>query len=154
MEIQELKNISLDNPSKKLLKSFKQYDKLLIELRKKELTLEIIKVINADVETINSSNGTEKELIKLIRTSLSKTLNRLEKELKIVTKNHFQTSWMAIGMSVFGIPLGAAFGASQDNMAFIGVGIPIGMVIGMAIGASMDKKALKEGRQLDIAIEL
>lgn len=154
MEIQELKKITLNNPSKKLLSAFKQYDKLLVELRKKTLPAEIIKVINEDVNTINTAKGTEKELRKLIRTSLSKTLNRLEKELKIVTKNHFQTRWMAIGMSAFGIPLGAAFGASQGNMAFIGVGIPIGMVIGMAIGADMDKKAFKEGRQLDIAIEL
>jgi hypothetical protein len=31
-----------------------------------------------------------------------------------------------------------------------GIGIPIGVIIGMAIGAGMDKKAFKEGRQLDI----
>lgn len=30
--------------------------------------------------------------------------------------------------------------------------IPLGMAIGIAIGAGMDKKALEEGRQLDIEI--
>ena len=30
--------------------------------------------------------------------------------------------------------------------------MPLGMAIGIAIGAGMDKKALEEGRQLDIEI--
>ena len=55
-------------------------------------------------------------------------------------------------MSAFGIPLGVAFGASLDNMAFLGIGIPIGMAIGMAVGAGMDKKAFEEGRQLNLEI--
>jgi len=33
------------------------------------------------------------------------------------------------------------------------IGLPFGLVIGMAVGAAMDKKALKEGRQLGIEIK-
>jgi hypothetical protein len=38
-------------------------------------------------------------------------------------------------------------------MAFLGVGLPIGMAIGLAVGTGMDKKALAEGRQIDIEIK-
>ena len=55
-------------------------------------------------------------------------------------------------MAAFGLPIGAGFGASLQNMAFLGIGLPIGMAIGMAIGTGMDKKAFEEGRQLDLEI--
>jgi hypothetical protein len=38
-------------------------------------------------------------------------------------------------------------------MAFLGIGLPIGMAVGSALGSGMDKKALAEGRQLDIEIK-
>ena len=37
-------------------------------------------------------------------------------------------------------------------MAFLAIGIPLGMAIGIGLGTGMDKKALEEGRQLDIEI--
>jgi hypothetical protein len=40
-------------------------------------------------------------------------------------------------------------GTALGNMGFIGVGIGMGLAIGIAIGTDMDKKARKEGRQLD-----
>ena len=55
-------------------------------------------------------------------------------------------------MSAFGMPLGVAFSVALDNFAFIGIGLPIGMSIGMALGAGMDKKAAKEGKQLDFKV--
>lgn len=51
-------------------------------------------------------------------------LKLIEKELKLVPKNSYRNRWMAIGMSAFGVP----------------------------IGAGMDKKAFEEGRQLDMEI--
>ena len=56
-------------------------------------------------------------------------------------------------MSAFGIPIGLALGASQGNNGMLGAGLPIGMVIGIAVGSSLDKKAFKEGRQLDLEIK-
>ena len=56
-------------------------------------------------------------------------------------------------MAAFGIPLGVAFGTSAGNMGLLGVGLPIGMVIGMAVGSDMDKKAFKDGKQLDLEIK-
>lgn len=59
---------------------------------------------------------------------------------------------MALGMVVFGLPLGIAFGTILDNIGLLGIGLPIGMVIGLAVGTGMDKKAKEEGRQLNIEV--
>ena len=61
--------------------------------------------------------------------------------------------WLGLGMAVFGVPIGVFLGVSIENMGMIGVGIPIGMAVGIAIGTSMDKKALEEGRQLNVSME-
>jgi hypothetical protein len=44
------------------------------------------------------------------------------------------------------------FGIGLDNMAFLGLGLPIGLAIGAVLGLRMDKKAFEEGRQLDVKI--
>ena len=127
-----------------------QFQKLLSELRKKELPHEIIESINQDIEDINSTSSQGKELRKSVKQKHTKILKLLEKELKIVPKNYYQNIWLALGMGLFGLPLGVAFGIIVENMALSGGGIGIGMAIGVALGTMMDKKALKEGRQLDV----
>lgn len=59
---------------------------------------------------------------------------------------------MIVGMSAFGLPLGAALGLMVDNMALLALGLPIGLAIGVALGTSLDMKAKKEGRQLDFNV--
>ena len=111
---------------------------------------DIVNFVNQNIEDINSFSGSNRELRALMRKSQSRILNLLEKKLKLVPKNHYRNRWMAIGMTVFGIPLGAALGAGSGNTSSIAIGIPIGMVIGLAIGSGMDKKAFAEGKQLDL----
>lgn len=153
MEFKELdKRVNIDQ-NKKLNNTYSQFGELLNELNKKELPNEVISSINSGIEEINSFKESEKGLRKLIRKAQSRIIKLIEKELKLVTKNHYRNTWLAIGMSVFGIPLGVAFGTSLGNMGFIGIGLPIGMAIGMAIGTGMDKKAFEEGRQLDLEIK-
>lgn len=134
--------------------SFLLFEKLLDELRKRELPDSIVKAINEEVDDINSISDSEKNFKKKIIEKRTRIIKLLEKELKLVPKNYYRNTWMAVGMAAFGVPLGVVFGVSQGNMAFLGIGIPLGMVIGMALGAGMDKKALQEGRQLDIEIGL
>ncbi len=76
------------------------------------------------------------------------------KELKLVTKNQYRNMWFILGMSAFGVPIGVAIGLALGNIAFLGIGFPFGMVIGALVGINMDKKAFKEGRQLDIELGL
>jgi hypothetical protein len=105
--------------------------------------------INEIIGGINVFSGTDQELIKAIKAGQSIFIKLLEKELKIVPQNHYQMQWMVLGMSVFGLLLGVAFGAAMGNMGLLGIGLPIGMAIGIAVGKGMDTKAKNEGRQLD-----
>ncbi|MUP16208.1 hypothetical protein DWB61_13590 [Ancylomarina euxinus] len=108
--------------------------------------------INKDIEVLNSFSGANKDFLKLLIKKQTKILQLLEKELKLVRKNHYMTLWMSIGMAAFGLPMGAAFGVSLGNMAFIGVGLPLGIALGMAYGTTLDKKACEEGKQLNVDI--
>jgi hypothetical protein len=89
----------------------------------------------------------------LIKQKQTKIIKLLEKELKIVPKNYYRNIWLAVGMSVFGLPIGVAFGVSIGNMGLLAIGLPIGMAIGTLVGSRMDKKAFEENRQLDIEIK-
>ena len=73
-------------------------------------------------------------------------MQRMEEKHLLVPKNHYRNKWLALGMAVFGVLLGDAFGASLQNMAILAIGLLIGVVIGMTIGTGMDKKAGEEGR--------
>ena len=151
MNIIELRQRIPENP--KLNTSYIQFEKLLQELRKKQLPPPIIALVNQDVESINSIPDTGDELKKALKHAQTKIIKLLEKELKIVPMNYYRNIWLVLGMSAFGLPIGAAIGLSIGNIGLLAVGLPIGMLIGMIIGSTMDKKALQEGRQLAMEIK-
>ncbi|NEN22303.1 hypothetical protein G3O08_02140 [Cryomorpha ignava] len=109
--------------------------------------------INKEIEDLNTTTDSGKDLRNHIRQNQTRIIKLLEKEVKLVTRNHHRNTWLAIGMAAFGIPLGVAFGASLGNMAFIGIGLPIGLAIGVAVGTKLDNKAAEEGRQLDLELK-
>jgi hypothetical protein len=150
IELKDRQNISSDI---KLTRIYSQFGELLRELKKKELSQNIIKSINEGVEKLNSSSLTGNELRKLVKQEQTKALKQVEKELKIIPKSYYQNLWMTVGMSVFGVPIGVVFGLSMGNIGLMAVGLPIGMGIGIAVGLVMDKKALEEGRQLNLEIK-
>jgi len=137
---------------KKLMAHYEFFENLLRELRTRQLPVEIISGINQEIEELNIFPGSNKDMLKLLRTKQSEILQLLEKELKLVTKGHYRNLWMSLGMAAFGLPLGAAFGLSLGNMAYIGFGLPLGIALGMAYGTSLDKKACEEGKQLEVEI--
>jgi hypothetical protein len=106
------------------------------------------------VEEINGYSGEFSGLAKLIRRFPSIVLKRVEKETKIVPKNHYRNVWMLLGMSAFGMPIGVSFGILMGNLALLGLGLPIGMAVGLAVGSGLDKKACKEDKQLDFQLEV
>lgn len=150
MELLKLNKRTEFYQNKRLNSEYAQFSEFINHLNKKELPNEIISSINRDIEAINTFTDSEKELRKLICKTQSRIINLLEKELKLVTKNHYRNTWLALGMAVFGVPFGVVFGTSMGNMGLLGIGLPIGMLVGMALGSHMDKKAFEEGRQLDI----
>ncbi|WP_026777769.1 hypothetical protein [Polaribacter sp. Hel_I_88] len=151
MELKELKQRNTEH-DKQLVIAYEQFNKMLTALQKEDITQEIVIFINTKVEAINSMKNSDNELKKELKKAQGCILNKVEKELKLVPKHYYRSTWLALGMAAFGIPLGLIFGVSLGNMGFLGIGLPIGMVIGLSVGTAMDKKAFEEGRQLDLEL--
>ena len=152
MNITELKERSDISKDVKLSRIYTQFQELIKELKQRELPDKIVETINKDIEELNSTSLVGKELRKLTSQKQRKVLLLLERELKIVPKNHYRSLWMVLGMSIFGFPIGIAYGAAIGNVGLFPTGIGFGMVIGLILGKSLDKKALEEGRQLGVEI--
>lgn len=153
MRIIELKEIQNDNGNIKLGAIYEQFRALLLQLEKKELSLNFIKLVNQEVEELNNTLLIDDKLKKLIKQKQTIILKLAEKEFKIVPVNYYRNLLLVLGMTVFGLPIGVVFGLIIGNLGLLSLGLPIGMGIGIAIGLSMDKKAFQEGRQLAIEIK-
>lgn len=153
MQLIQLKETSTTRSDAKNSQYFDQYQQLLTELNSRPLPENICSSINAATEELNASPLSGKPLLKQLKQKQTAVLKLLEKELKVVPKNHFRNLWMVVGMSAFGLPIGVAFGMSIGNLAMLSIGLPIGMAIGMGVGAGLDKKALEEGRQLQVELK-
>lgn len=149
MEIIELQQIPGIETNAKLKAKYLHFDKLLVELRKKELPDGAVILVNQEIEELNVTRGPETDWKRMIAKKQTNILKLLEKELNLVPINHYRNLWLALGIAAFGIPLGVVFAASIGNMGFMGIGLPMGIPIGIAIGSGLDKKAMEEGRQLD-----
>ena len=153
MDIQELKKPEGISKNKKLSDKYLELDDLLTELRSRDIPQDVKSGINNYLTDLNRPSGSDRERLKAISKARRAILKLLEKKLKIVPKGYYRTIWLPIGMAAFGIPMGAAFGASQGNMAFLGAGLPIGMALGVAVGIALDKKAKDSGKQLKADIK-
>ena len=150
----ELKQMEVELENVKLKRNYDQFQGLLSELRKRELAQNIVDFINKKIEDINITTFVNKELRKLIKQKETTIIKFLEKEAKIVPKEYYQNFWLGAGMCVFGVPIGVFLELIiKKDTGLIAIGIPIGMAIGILLGSRMDKKAFKEGRQLDIKIK-
>ena len=137
----------------KLEKKLKSLNQLLDELKSKSLKEEVISEINQWVNQINDTHE-HKQLKKTARKNYHKIITLLVKKEKLTPPGYYRNIWMAIGMTAFGVPLGTTFGVAMENMAFLGIGIPIGLAIGLAIGTEMDNNAAKNGTQLNTDYEI
>ncbi len=153
MEIKPLQIKSVFSSEKKLLLKFESFQKLISELNKKEIPVEMASSINKDIDEINRFVGSAKDASRLLGKRQTQIVTMLEKELKLVTINYNRNKWLALGMSAFGLPIGVAFGLSIGNLGMLGIGLPIGMGIGVAFGMSLDKKAKESGKQLEVELK-
>ena len=131
----------------KVQNQYLHFQELVKELNTKQLNSQIIEQINVLINQINTTSATELKYV--LPKTQSKIIKLVEKESKIVPKNYYKTLWMALGMSVFGLPIGLLFGLAVGNIVFLSVGLPIGLGLGVVFGTSLDNKAEKEGRQLN-----
>lgn len=148
-----LENHSSINDNEKFVNTFEQFQNLLQILRHKNLSNIIIHRINMYILELNHSTLQGSFYIKDLKRKQTDIIKVLEKEFHIVPKNYYRNMWMAIGMTIFGLPLGTVLGLSLQNMGLIGIGLPIGLAIGAAVGSAKDKKASESGNQLDIEIK-
>jgi len=132
---------------------YHQLQGLLNELKNRKVPAKISKSIDSIINDINSTSYTGNELMKLLKQKQTEIVTLLEKDLNLVTKNHYRNRWLGFGMGFFGVPLGIVIGMLVSNMLWFPIGLPIGLVIGLVIGFGLDKKASKEGRQLDVEIK-
>ena len=151
MEIIQLTKIDSSNP--KIENSIVQFKILIETLNTKNLPENIVKKINFEISILNSSEIVGNSFLHLLKKKQNTIAKLIEKELKLVPKNYYRNLWLVLGMSVFGLPLGVAFGLSIGNLGLLGIGLPIGMVIGILVGSLMDKKAFESGRQIDIELK-
>lgn len=143
-------NLLSDN---KVNRIYIQLQDLFEKLDEKKLSDNAVEFVNQHIEEINSVNLAPAQTQKLLKQKQTAIIKFLEKDFKIVPKNYYRNLWLAIGMSAFGLPIGALFGIFSGNMGLLAIGLPIGLAIGVAVGTSMDKKALEEGRQIDVEIK-
>jgi len=152
MDIIPLQTRPIIDTSESKQKSFDSFVKLLAELRQRSIPEEQVASINKDIGELNAMGDSDKRWYKELKKVRYRIVHRVHKELNLVPKNFYRDQWMALGMTVFGLPLGLIFSFAIGNMAFLAIGLPIGMPIGMAIGANKDQQAAEEGRQLDVVI--
>lgn len=149
MKLQSLEKRSDLDQNNKLKKKFIQFELLINELRNKEASPELVNFINDQIKMVNECIDSDRGLKNQVRKSQLRILKKVEKELKLVVKNHYRNMWLGVGMAL-GIAIGSALGTGTGNMSMLALGLPLGMAIGIAYGTSLDKKAKEEGNQLNL----
>ncbi|MFY1046135.1 hypothetical protein [Chryseobacterium sp. GP-SGM7] len=153
MEINQL-NLKFDqvnNP--KLSDLYFQLQDILKKLNQKKLPSETVDYINIQVEKINSSNLNDKPLLNLLKERQHYIVKYVENNHKIFPKNYHRNMWVGLGALVFGLPIGLLLAYIFNNARFFALGLITGAGIGTLAGISMDKKVLREGRQLTIELK-
>ncbi|REC56380.1 hypothetical protein DRF62_03490 [Chryseobacterium piscium] len=153
MEINQLNLESNKINTPKLNELYSQFQEILEKLNDKKLPSEALQYINNIVEQTNSTTLQDTALLKFLKDKQNFIIKYLEKEHKIVPKSYYKKLWLAVGMTAFGLPIGVVFGLLMGNIGLMAIGLPIGLGVGAVVSSSMDKKALQEGRQIDVEMK-
>jgi len=135
----------------KLLVAYQKLEDLLDALDKKEMGEEHLLFINSEIKLLNLFTGSDKDMIKHLKSANTRILSFIEKELELVKKHHYQNKWMVFGMAG-GVFLSYLFKAIDYSATWnsIGFAISMGLIAGLLAGKNRDEKAKKDGKQLDI----
>ena len=136
---------------KKYNRSLSKLSSLIEAINQKNVPQSFSDLSNQKILELDRLTGPVRKHRKALDQTYQDLMTRARKELNLVTKNYYQNLWMALGLSVFGVPMGIGLSfALRGDISLMGAFLAMGLPIGLAIGAGMDKKAAKEGRQLDI----
>lgn len=153
MNINKIKDRQNLSQQPKLEEGINNLNTYISVLQQREIPQDLILKLNIEIDAFNAITDHPKKLKRALSKRQYKMVNLVEKQLKIVPINHYQNTWLALGIGVFGVPLGVVFGSVLNNISFLAIGMPIGMVLGIAIGTQMDKKAKEEGRQIAVQLK-
>ncbi|MBB6463032.1 hypothetical protein [Flammeovirga kamogawensis] len=146
MNITKIQKRATAEENKKLLSLYSKIENLLTAIGQKELPESEISSINEQVDSINSFDGNDKALIKLLKRTYSTLISHFETKFSYTGKNYYRNRWLAIGM------MGGVIIGTLTNAINIGIGLSIGLCLGIAYGTHLDKKAAENGNQLAIEI--
>ena len=135
----------------KLAKTYSKLEGLIEAINRKGIPDENVLLINTDIKMINSFSGSDKELTRLLKKTYTKIITYLEQELSLVTKSHYQKTWMVYGM-LAGLLFSTLIPSFYESAtwASTSLGLSMGMLMGIVAGKNKDKTIEKAGFQLDI----
>jgi len=145
MKLPHLQPESPNKLKKNEQKAVDHFNKTIDALNDKEVNEKAENYIKERISEINKNLT-----FNTIKKEESKILDYVKKEFGYVAQNHYKALWIALGMSVIGVPLGISIGLALDQLGFMGIGIGLGLAIGVGIGSSKDQEAKKFGKQLPI----
>ncbi|MBI9071082.1 MAG: hypothetical protein JEY94_05765 [Melioribacteraceae bacterium] len=138
-------NKSNENIQREII-SFKN---LIAQLEMKELSLEVITLINIEITRFNNCSALTKDFIKILRKKRKLILQNIRVKQSIYPKKYFSQNWTALGMIAFGPCIGVILSGKFDSWLMILAGIFLCSFIGGLAGYLMDKKVSNNGKQIN-----
>lgn len=136
----------------RLYKKYLLVRDILDELQKRKLSASIVQRINREIDNINSTSSSEKELFIQLSRTQSKLRKIIRNDLKLATKNYYRDMYIPIGLAI-GIIINLLINQRTGSHVFVYIlSLLVGIGGGWATGTFFDKKAKKEGKQIDIEL--
>lgn len=151
--VDSLNDFTFTDINYKKLVMYENYKKYIKELQSKTLPESLIEKLNLLIDVNNQMHDDEEMYRKSLNKIVRDTVKLVEKEAKIVPLNFYTNNWLIIG-TTFGVTLGSILSNLNDEIAFLGLFIAIGLSLGYGYGKSLDNKAIKEGRQINVDLKV
>ncbi len=143
--------IPTESFSEKEKRELHEFEKLINKLNQRNIPADVAEEINSKIESLNRCGAGSKKYVNKMRSSKKGIFELLQKKTDLVPGKYYTNYWTPLGMTGFGLPVGAALSAITKNSSFIGIGLPIGLALGAFYGKKLDEKAAKEGKVLDLS---
>jgi hypothetical protein len=112
MEIKDLTIKGEYKGDEKLEKRISNFQSYIDLLNSRDLDNDIIDAINSSIDELNNFEGSKRKFKLRLMKVRSQVVRHVEKQAKLVPQNYYRKLWLALGMSVFGMPIGVVFGTS------------------------------------------
>ena len=122
MKLQPLPERSFQH--KKTQKAYQKTQELIAAVNEHELPESLANELNQEIQSAESL-ADDRDSLRPIRSLCGRIRNAVRKELELVPPGFHQGQWMALGMTIFGLPFGVVFSTVMKNPGLIAIGLPI-----------------------------